>query len=86
MSGGLFYNKVGTLQYTANPNADGGNGTVIIQDVGTEYSDSGVTINDGVQFTAGIASGTVTVNSNVSISPTPGNVTMKYITRRWKSF
>jgi len=86
MSGGLFYNKIGTLQYTANPNADAGAGTVIIQDVGTEYGDSGVTINDGVQFTAGIASGTVTVNSNVSISPTPGNVTMKYITRRWKSF
>lgn len=86
MGGGLFYNKVGTLQYTANPNADGGNGTVIIQDVGTEYADSGVTVNNGIQFTAGIASGTVTVNSNVSISPTPGNITMKYITRRWKSF
>ena len=86
MGGGLFYNKVGTLQYTANPNADGGNGTVIIQDVGTEYADTGVTVNDGIQFTAGITSGTVAVNSNVSISPTPGNITMKYITRRWKSF
>lgn len=86
IGGGLFYNKIGTLQYTANPNADGGNGTVIIQDVGTEYADSGVTINNGVQFTASMASGTVTISSNVSLSPTPGNVSMKYITRRWKSF
>ena len=140
LSGGLFYNKVGTLQYTVNPNADGSYGAVIIQDVGTEYSDSDVTINDGVQFTghnngaivtagafvvgsvykivtpgttdftvigstdsvtgttftatgigtgigtATISSATVTISSNVSISPTPGNVTMKYITRRWKSF
>lgn len=140
MSGGLFYNKIGTLQYSANPNADGSYGAVIIQDVGTEYADSGVTINEGVQFTghndgsittsgafvtgsvykivtagttdftaigstdsvagttftstgagtgtgtATISSATVTISSNVSISPTPGNVSMKYITRRWKSF
>jgi len=86
LSGGLFYNKIGTLQYSANPNANGGAGTVVIQDLGTEYGDSGVTINDGVQFTAAISSGTVTISSNVSISPTPGNVSMKYITRRWKSF
>ena len=86
MSGGLFYSKIGTLQYSANPNANAGAGTVIIQDLGTEYGDSGVTINDGVQFTAAIASGTVTVNAACTVIPTPGNVTMKYVTRRWKSF
>ena len=86
MAGGLFYNKIGTLQYSANPNADSGAGIVVIQDLGTEYGDSGVTINDGVQFTAAISSGTVTVNAACTISPTPSNVSMKYITRRWKSF
>lgn len=86
ISGGLFYNKIGTLQYSANPNADSGAGTVVIQDLGTEYGDSGVTINDGVQFTAAISSGTVIVNAACTISPTPSNVSMKYITRRWKSF
>jgi len=86
MSGGLFYSKIGTLQYSANPNANAGAGTVIIQDLGTEYGDSGVTINDGVQFTAAIASGTVEVKAACTVIPTPGNVTMKYVTRRWKSF
>lgn len=85
-SGGLYYSKVGTLKYVANPLADGGNGSVIVQDSGTEYADTGVTVNDGVVFTGGISSGTVTISSNCSLSPTPSNVTMKYITRRWKSF
>lgn len=83
---GDFYSKVGTLSYVANPLADGGNGTVVIQDVGTEYADSNITINDGVVFTANIANGTVTVTANNTISPATSNVTMKYITRRWKSF
>ncbi len=85
-SGGLYYNKVGTLKYTANPFANGGSGSVVVQDSGTEFSDTGVTVNDGVTFTGGISSGTVTISSNCSLSPTPSNVTMKYITRRWKSF
>lgn len=85
-SGGLYYSKVGTLKYVANPLADGGNGSVVVQDTGTEYADTGVTVNDGVVFTGGISSGTVTISSNCSLSPTPSNVTMKYITRRWKSF
>ena len=85
-SGGLYYSKVGTLKYVANPFADSGNGSVVVQDSGTEFSDTGVTVNDGVTFTGGISSGTVTISSNCSLSPTPSNVTMKYITRRWKSF
>lgn len=85
-SGGLYYSKVGTLKYVANPLADGGSGSVIVQDSGTEFADTGVTVNDGVVFTGGISSGTVTISSNCSLSPTPSNVTMKYITRRWKSF
>ena len=85
-SGGLYYNKVGTLKYTANPFANGGSGSVVVQDSGTEFSDTGVTVNDGITFTGGISSGTVTISSNCSLSPTPSNVTMKYITRRWKSF
>ena len=74
------------MKYVANPLADGGNGSVVVQDTGTEYADTGVTVNDGVVFTGGISSGTVTISSNCSLSPTPSNVTMKYITRRWKSF
>ena len=86
MPGNLYYSKVGTLQYVANPLADGGNGTVIVQDLGTEFADTGVDINDGIKFTGAISSGTVNISSNISISPTPSNVTMKYITRRWKSY
>jgi hypothetical protein len=86
MPGGDFYNKVGTLQYVANPLADGGNGSVVINDIGTEFADTGVDINDGVKFTGAISSGTVSISSNISLSPTPSNVTMKYITRRWKSY
>ena len=85
-SGGLYYNKVGTLKYTANPFADGGNGSVVVQDSGTEFSDTGVTVNDGVTFTGAISSGTVSITSTNNLNPTPSNVTMKYITRRWKSF
>jgi hypothetical protein len=86
MSSGDFYNKVGTLQYVANPLADGGNGSVVINDIGTEFADTGVDINDGIKFTGSISSGTVSISSNISLSPTPSNVTMKYITRRWKSY
>ena len=86
MPGGDFYNKVGTLQYVANPLADGGNGSVVINDIGTEFADTGVDINDGIKFTGSISSGTVSISSNISLSPTPSNVTMKYITRRWKSY
>lgn len=86
MPGGDFYNKVGTLQYVANPLADGGNGSVVINDIGTEFADTGVDINDGIKFTGSISSGTVAISSNISLSPTPSNVTMKYITRRWKSY
>ena len=86
MPGGDFYNKVGTLQYVANPLADGGNGSVVINDIGTEFADTGVDINDGVKFTGSISSGTVSISSNISLSPPPSNVTMKYITRRWKSY
>ena len=86
MSSGDFYNKVGTLQYVANPLADGGNGSVVINDIGTEFADTGVDINDGIKFTGSISSGTVSISSNISLSPPPSNVTMKYITRRWKSY
>ena len=61
-------------------------GSVVIQDIGTEYADSGITINDGIKFTAKIIDGTVTVTANNTIFPTTSNVTMKYITRRWKSY
>ena len=86
MPGGDFYNKVGTLQYVANPLADNGNGSVVVQDLGTEFADTGIDINDGIKFTGAISSGTVAISSNISLSPTPSNVTMKYITRRWKSY
>ena len=85
-SGGLYYNKIGTLKYTANPLADGGNGAVVIQDTGTEFSDATITVNDGIVFTGGISSGTVSITSTNNLSPTPSNVTMKYITRRFKAF
>ena len=85
-SGGLYYNKVGTLKYTANPLADGGNGAVVIQDTGTEFSDATITVNDGIVFTGGISSGTVSITSTNNLSPTPSNDTMKYITRRFKAF
>ena len=85
-SGGLYYNKVGTLKYTANPLADGGNGAVVIQDTGTEFSDANITVNDGIVFTGGISSGTVSITSTNNLNPTPSNVTMKYITRRFKAF
>ena len=55
MPGGDFYNKVGTLQYVASPLADGGNGSVAINDIRTEFADTGVDIHDGVKFTGALS-------------------------------
>ena len=90
-----YYNRVGTLQYNANPlsNNDGNgniNGTITIQDVSSvsgDYDANGnVYFSGNLTFGGAIdANGIVTITANNSIVPTTSNVVMKYVVRKWKS-
>ena len=90
-----YYNRVGTLQYSANPlsNNDGNgniNGTITLQDVSSTSGDYDA--NGNVYFSGNLtfggaidANGIVTITANNSIIPTTSNVVMKYVVRKWKS-
>lgn len=90
-----YYNRVGTLQYNANPlsNNDGNgniNGTITLQDVSSTSGDYDA--NGNVYFSGNLtfggaidANGIVTITANNSIIPTTSNVVMKYVVRKWKS-
>ena len=82
----LFYNRVGTLSYIGNQNADrydagGGNiqsnGAVTIQDISSEIADTSnvsgniTTVSGNIQFNASMAPGSNTVNITANNSIQP---------------